>query len=134
MRLFYHSFDASRGRFVVGAATSPDGFKWTKKGIVFDPVAEGATSGSHDASGAAALQVVSKGGELWIGTVASIRPGGRLTGCIIILRVVMRAHPKFCLALLASFLHAPDRHEEAPDTDFPAPVSPFPPVPFRPET
>ena len=62
MRLFYHSFDAARGRFVVGVASSPDGFKWTKKGIVFDPVAEGATSASHDALGAAALQVVRQQG------------------------------------------------------------------------
>ena len=62
MRLFYHSFDATRGRFVVGVALSPDGFKWTKKGVVFDPVAEGATSASHDALGAAALQVVRQQG------------------------------------------------------------------------
>ena len=58
MRLFYHSFDKIRGRFVVGVATSPDGFKWTKQGVIFDPAAEGGTSGSHDAMGAAAVQVV----------------------------------------------------------------------------
>ena len=36
MRMYYHSFDRSRQRFVVGLATSPDGFKWTKKGPIFE--------------------------------------------------------------------------------------------------
>ncbi len=31
MRLFYHSWDATKGRFVVGMAASPDGFRWTKQ-------------------------------------------------------------------------------------------------------
>ena len=66
--MFYHSFDAGRGRFVVGAASSPDGFKWAKKGVVFDPVQAGAGPGSHDELGAAALQVVSK---TWVNCVHS---------------------------------------------------------------
>jgi hypothetical protein len=36
MRMYYNSFDRSRQRFVVGLATSPDGFKWTKKGPIFE--------------------------------------------------------------------------------------------------
>ena len=36
MRMYYHSFDRSRQRFVVGLATSPDGFRWTKKGPIFE--------------------------------------------------------------------------------------------------
>lgn len=27
-------------RYVVGLATSPDGFKWTKQGVVFDPATQ----------------------------------------------------------------------------------------------
>ncbi len=27
MRMYYHSFDQAKGRYVVGLATSPDGFK-----------------------------------------------------------------------------------------------------------
>lgn len=49
-------------RFVVGLATSPDGFKWTKRGPVFDGSRE---AGAHDELGAAACQVVS-----------GARPGG----------------------------------------------------------
>jgi hypothetical protein len=36
MRMYYHSFDAARGKFVVGLATSADGFKWTKQGPIFE--------------------------------------------------------------------------------------------------
>ncbi|KAG2439414.1 hypothetical protein HXX76_004771 [Chlamydomonas incerta] len=39
MRMFYTSWDVSRRRHVALMATSPDGFKWTKKGVVFDPAA-----------------------------------------------------------------------------------------------
>ena len=56
MRLFYHSFDARSGRFAVGLATSPDGFKWTKRGAVFEGGA--GEPGAHDELGAAACQVV----------------------------------------------------------------------------
>ena len=63
MRMFYHSFDKQRGRFVVGMATSPDGFKWTKQGVAFDPpaVSGGGAPDAHDALGAAAIQVVRTG-------------------------------------------------------------------------
>lgn len=62
MRLWYHSWDSSLGRYVIGMATSPDGFKWTKKGVVFDPVKAAAGSGSvpvHDVLGASAHYIVS---------------------------------------------------------------------------
>ncbi|GBF93562.1 hypothetical protein Rsub_06282 [Raphidocelis subcapitata] len=55
MRMFYHSYDANKGRFVIGLATSPDGFKWTKKGPVFEGSRE---PGAHDELGAAACQVI----------------------------------------------------------------------------
>jgi len=55
MRMYYHSFDASAGRFKVGLAVSRDGFNWTKQGPVF----EGGPAGAFDAAGAAACQVVS---------------------------------------------------------------------------
>ena len=35
MRMFYHSFDASRQLLCVGLATSPDAFKWQKQGPIF---------------------------------------------------------------------------------------------------
>ena len=43
MRMYYHSFDRTRQRFVVGLATSPDGFKWTKVGPIFE-VRRGSTA------------------------------------------------------------------------------------------
>ena len=36
MRMYYHTYDARRGRYLVGAATSPDGFRWKKLGPVFE--------------------------------------------------------------------------------------------------
>lgn len=36
MRMFYHSYSRTTQRYVVGLATSPDGFKWTKAGPVFE--------------------------------------------------------------------------------------------------
>ncbi len=36
MRMYYHSYDRSAGRFRVGLATSPDGFRWTKQGPIFE--------------------------------------------------------------------------------------------------
>lgn len=36
MRLYYHSYDQRKQKFVVGLATSPDGFRWTKQGPVFE--------------------------------------------------------------------------------------------------
>lgn len=66
--MYYTAYDTSRRRFVVALATSPDGFKWTQKDIVFDPAAiAGVAGGSHDeddgagafdALGPAALSVV----------------------------------------------------------------------------
>jgi hypothetical protein len=47
---------SNRQRFVIGLATSPDGFKWTKRGPIFDG---GREAGAHDELGAAACQVVS---------------------------------------------------------------------------
>jgi len=58
MRMFYHSWDQAKGRFVVGVAKSPDGFTWTKHGVVFDTVSAGAQPGDHDALGSAARHVV----------------------------------------------------------------------------
>ncbi len=57
MRMFYHSYDCANERYVVGLATSADGFKWEKRGPVFDPGA-GAAPGAHDARGAGARCVV----------------------------------------------------------------------------
>ncbi|GAX80376.1 hypothetical protein CEUSTIGMA_g7815.t1 [Chlamydomonas eustigma] len=62
MRMFYHSWDQQRGRYVIGLATSPDGFRWTKKGVVFDPhpTSSGEVAGSsrsHDELGAASCHV-----------------------------------------------------------------------------
>jgi hypothetical protein len=36
MRMYYFSFDRSRRRFVIGLATSRDGFKWDKQGPIFE--------------------------------------------------------------------------------------------------
>ncbi|EFJ53217.1 hypothetical protein VOLCADRAFT_86273 [Volvox carteri f. nagariensis] len=68
MRMYYTAYDTSRRRFVVALATSPDGFKWTQKGVVFDPAAIGGAAAvsddedggaaSFDALGPAALSVV----------------------------------------------------------------------------
>jgi hypothetical protein len=53
--MFYYSWCKKKGRYLVGLATSPDGFKWTKKGVVFDA---GAGGGDFDALGAAGHCVV----------------------------------------------------------------------------
>ena len=70
MRMFYTSWDVSRRRFVACMATSPDGFKWTKKGVVFDPAGLSAAaaaassdedpgaSSAFDALGPASVSVV----------------------------------------------------------------------------
>lgn len=55
MRMYYHSYDTQQQRFVVGWASSPDGFKWSKQGPLFDGSRE---AGSFDAKGAAACHVV----------------------------------------------------------------------------
>ncbi|GIL85766.1 hypothetical protein Vretimale_13208 [Volvox reticuliferus] len=56
MRMYYSAYDTSRRRFVVALATSPDGFKWIQRGVVFDPAAiagAGAASDDEDDGGAA---------------------------------------------------------------------------------
>jgi len=79
MRMYYTSFDAARGRFAVGLATSKDGLKWDRRGdaggggggggsdsgggsasgasATAAPVFEG-TGQAWDAAGAASVQVV----------------------------------------------------------------------------
>ena len=54
LRMYYHTFDARKGKFVVGLARSEDGMQWKKMGPVFD----GGEGGSFDARGAACPQVV----------------------------------------------------------------------------
>ncbi|KAI3438045.1 hypothetical protein D9Q98_000488 [Chlorella vulgaris] len=55
MRMFYHSYSRTTQRYVVGLATSPDGFKWTKAGPVFEG---GSSPDDFDARGAASRCVV----------------------------------------------------------------------------
>jgi hypothetical protein len=55
MRMYYHSYDVTRGKYVVGLATSADGFKWKKQGPVFEG---GASPTDFDARGAASRCVV----------------------------------------------------------------------------
>ncbi|KAF5843522.1 glycosyl hydrolase [Dunaliella salina] len=57
-RMYYHSWDKRRSRFVVGMASSADGFIWKKKGVVYDPVEQGAQPNAHDGLGASSRQVV----------------------------------------------------------------------------
>ncbi|KAG2502055.1 hypothetical protein HYH03_000549 [Edaphochlamys debaryana] len=66
MRMFYTSWCPSRRRWVVLSATSPDGFRWTKRGIVFDPAAVGAASGTSSVDLAAA-----SGSSVDMGSAAS---------------------------------------------------------------
>ena len=54
MRMYYHSFDAGKRKWVVGLASSRDGFDWTKRGPVF----EGGQGSDFDAHGAAVHNVV----------------------------------------------------------------------------
>eukprot|EP00887_Chlorella_sp_A99_P007636 scaffold20.g7636.t1 len=55
MRMYYHSYDAARRKYVVGMATSPDGFQWQKLGPVFEG---GSQPGDFDERGAASRCVV----------------------------------------------------------------------------
>lgn len=57
MRMYYHSFDKSQGKYRAGLAVSPDGFKWTKKGPIFSGAPEG-DQDSFDAMGVASRCVV----------------------------------------------------------------------------
>ena len=36
MRMYYHSFDMRKNKYVVGLATSTDGFRWEKRGPIFE--------------------------------------------------------------------------------------------------
>jgi hypothetical protein len=45
-RMYYHSWDASRQRYVVGFATSSDALRWRKQGPIFEG---GQSQGDHDA-------------------------------------------------------------------------------------
>ncbi|KAK9805256.1 hypothetical protein WJX72_009116 [[Myrmecia] bisecta] len=55
MRMYYHSYDARRQKYVVGLATSPDGFRWQRQGPIF---AGGDDANAFDGRGAAARHVV----------------------------------------------------------------------------
>eukprot|EP00890_Picochlorum_soloecismus_P003473 jgi/Picsp_1/4126/NSC_01635-R1_transcriptional regulator-like protein len=57
MRMYYHSYDKNRNRYVVGVATSPDGFKWSKQGPIFYGAPE-EEEDAFDAMGAGARCVV----------------------------------------------------------------------------
>jgi hypothetical protein len=77
------------GRFIVGCATSPDGFRWTRRGPVFDTRAAGAKAGDHDELGAGARHVVGgvvaarddpipqvhEGGRGWVVDTKRLLPG-----------------------------------------------------------
>lgn len=53
MRMYYHSYDAAADCYKVGLAVSMNGFRWEKKGVIFE-----GGSGEFDARGAAARHVV----------------------------------------------------------------------------
>ncbi|KAK9868576.1 hypothetical protein WJX84_008008 [Apatococcus fuscideae] len=55
MRMFYHSYDLQQQRYVVGMATSKEGFRWKKQGAVFSGAPE---AGAFDSCGAAAHHVI----------------------------------------------------------------------------
>lgn len=54
LRMYYHTFDANKGKFVIGLARSRDGMRWKKLGPVF----EGGHDHEFDARGASSPQVV----------------------------------------------------------------------------
>ena len=53
LRMYYHSYDAQRSKWVIGTATSKDGVAWRKEGPMF-------WGGGHafDAHGASAHHIV----------------------------------------------------------------------------
>eukprot|EP00873_Tetraselmis_striata_P025374 jgi/Tetstr1/445638/TSEL_003443.t1 len=53
MRMYYHSYDAAADCYKVGLAVSTNGFRWEKKGVIFE-----GGQGDFDARGAAARHVV----------------------------------------------------------------------------
>lgn len=54
MRMYYHSFSPKKQKWVIGYATSHDGFNWKKEGPIF----EGGEDSDFDAKGAASHCVV----------------------------------------------------------------------------
>ena len=57
MRMYYHSFDKRKGKYVVGVALSPDGFTWKKMGPIFEGAPQDEPD-AFDARGAGARCVV----------------------------------------------------------------------------
>ncbi len=57
-RMYYHSWDAARRRYVVGFATSSDALRWRKQGAVFEG---GTGGGAFDSGGALNVHVVKDG-------------------------------------------------------------------------
>ena len=53
LRMYYHSYDVQRGRWVIGVAISSDGVEWAKQGPVF-----WGSGRDFDARGAAAHHIV----------------------------------------------------------------------------
>lgn len=58
MRMYYHSFDQKKNAYVVGMATSADGFKWEKKGPIFEGSVGSGSDDTFDSMGAGARCVV----------------------------------------------------------------------------
>jgi hypothetical protein len=66
MRMYYHTFNSTAKQWVVGVATSKDGFNWRKQGPVFS----GSETADFDVNGAAAHHVVKDGdSKRWLGSV-----------------------------------------------------------------
>jgi len=55
LRMYYHSYDLNEDRYKVGVAVSDNGFRWQKKGVVFEG---GKEEGAFDGRGAAARHVI----------------------------------------------------------------------------
>lgn len=54
-RMYYHSWDASRKRYVVGFATSPDAMRWRRQGPLFEG---GPSADAFDTGGALNVHVI----------------------------------------------------------------------------
>jgi hypothetical protein len=55
MRMYYHSFDPEKEKWIIGLATSDDGFRWNKRGPMFEGSVD---SSDFDGRGAAACHVI----------------------------------------------------------------------------
>lgn len=53
--MYYHSWDVSRGRFVVGFATSADAMRWRRQGPLFEG---GSDTDAFDSGGALNVHVI----------------------------------------------------------------------------